>query len=178
MANGVTDPDQYSSNKEDKVENKLNLIDLNFDCLEGICNYLRGEDLVNLAHANTHLTEAADYALREKFIHITDRIELRESQIKSNGLRIIDPLSGRVFMTSKTFRSDIPIIGGGIKHLSIDFYSIKDFDGLLEDIMKYFSDELISLEFYNFFGSTPTLHESFSKVEHVAIYIPTYKNSD
>lgn len=129
--------------------------------------------IVFLHFWNVNLTEAANYILRhhgEKFIHITDGEQVfdAEPELQENGLRKISPLAGRIFLSTAEIRSIMPIISEEIKHLAIDFNSTQDPVGLLNDIMEYCSDKLISIEFYGFNTSCPMLNASFPNVENVA----------
>lgn len=142
------------------------IVDMNFDCLENVCRYLSDEDLLNVARANSHLTEVANYVSwhhGEKIVWISDNIELKYAESQNNHPSISD----RINMTSSEFRSSLPTIFGGIKGIALDLRRINDSVGLVQDITKYCSKHLITIEFYGIDGALQMLNESFPNVENV-----------
>lgn len=157
-----------ADNQTDKIIPKTRLTNLNFDCLEGVCKFLDDEDLLNVAQANSYLTEAANYVSKhhgEKIIHITDKFKIPTPEPQNNDLR---SKSNQIFLNSSKFHSIIPIIGDGITAVAIDFEKLENTDQVLNDIITCCSEQLTTLQLYGTSEMYPTLNVPFPNVQNVA----------
>lgn len=154
------------ANDEDASGKKL--IDLNFDCLENVCKFLENNDLLNVAQANSHLTEAALYTLNNrigKIIHITDKIEFIAPEPKDKKL---GEISNPIILNSTKFQSSIPFIKDGITAIAVHFKDLWNSRQVLHDIIDCCSEQLTTLEFHGITDWYPTLNVTFPRVETLA----------
>lgn len=163
------DENKHQKHPCDTMEPGLKIIGLDGNCLERIFSFLNEDDILSVAQANSHLTDAANHVLRhqgQKSIHITDdRFPKTLPQI--NDFRNISATSKRFFFKSSEAHTILPIVGKGITKLIIDFDKITNPESLLHDVEQYCSDSLKTMEWNRMPKTIQTVTKSFPKVEEV-----------
>lgn len=173
-------PEQSTlSSLSDEATAKIKITDLNFDCLEVIFQNLNQNDLLNVAQANTHLVEVANYVARhqsDKIVHICDRQRFPKMDRQPTDLRLLPTSYNRIFFRSENARAVMPLIGGGIKKLFVDFRNIKEPEKLMESIERQCGNTLVSMELHGL-QSSFVLRKSFPKIENV-VFVNSSLNED